>query len=74
MVMRPNLVFWHVMQCYCRDEVSNGAVSMLLVAGMEDRQVLVSSGVLAHKVSLFHRGIRRLRHDQIGVVPVKVVT
>ena len=51
------------MQCYCRDEFSDGVVSMLPVVGMDARRALVSKGGVALKVSLFERGLRRIRRD-----------
>ena len=46
---------------------------MLPVVDMVARWALISRGVLERNVSLYYRGLWRLRHDQVCVVPAEGV-
>ena len=73
MVEFPILVFWHRGQLYFRDEVSGSVASTLPVFDIVSSRVLVGRGILARKVSLCYSGLRRLRRNQVSVVPIECI-
>ena len=72
--MCPILFFWHRGQFYCRDEVSCGVASTSQIVDIVYGRTLIGGVSLVRKVSLCYRGCQRLRHDQVCVFLLKVLS